>query len=248
LRLGSIVAEERHAALARMKDEFVSATSHELRTPLTSIMGSLALLAANAAGELPAPTKRMIGIAHANARRLVALVNDILDFDKLVSGNLAFDLVAVNVGAILRECVEANAGFAAEHGVCLAVDPLPESLSVVVDRDRLLQVLTNLVSNAVKFSERDQLVTLGARQDGGRVRISVTDRGRGIPEEFRERIFTRFAQAHETDGRQKSGTGLGLAIVKELVERMGGEVGFDSEVPQGTTFRVELPMPEALPA
>ncbi len=244
MRLESIVAEERQRALARMKDEFVAATSHELRTPLTSIAGSLGLLLAGAAGNLPERAQRLVDIAHSNSKRLVGLVNDILDMDKLAAGEMHLDSDPLDVAQVLAETVEANTGFAVKHCVRLVSDPVPSGLTLLADRRRLLQVLTNLVSNAVKFSPKDGTVTLSSRPlEDGKVRITVADQGRGIPEEFKARIFTRFAQADASDEREKGGTGLGLAIVKEIVSRMGGHVSFETALGEGTAFHVDLPAP-----
>lgn len=241
MRLESIVAEERQQALARMKDEFVAATSHELRTPLTSIAGSLGLLLAGAAGDLPERAQRLVGIAHSNSKRLVGLVNDILDMDKLASGKMHLDSGPVDVAQVLRETVEANGGFAAKHCAQLVNDSVPSGLTVLADHRRLLQVLTNLVSNAVKFSPKDGIVRLSSSPlEPGRVRITVADQGRGIPQEFKSRIFTRFAQADASDEREKGGTGLGLAIVKEIVTQMGGAISFDTALGEGTSFHVDL--------
>lgn len=242
LRLDSIMAEEKQQALARMKDEILSVTSHELRTPLTSIAGSLGLLTAGAAGELPPRAKRLIEIAHSNSKRLVGLVNDILDMDKLTSGEMHLDKTLLSVAEILNEAVDANRGYASEHGVNLANEPVPAAMTVMGDHQRLLQVLANLISNAVKFSMKGGSVTLTANNlNRDEVRITVADKGRGIPEEFRQRMFTRFAQADASDAREKAGTGLGLAIVKKLVTQMGGRISFDTEIGCGTSFHLDLP-------
>lgn len=242
LRLEGIIAEERQQALARMKDEFISATSHELRTPLTSIAGSLGLLLAGAAGELPERAIRLVKIAHANSKRLVTQVNDILDMDKLASGGMHFDTAPLNVSELIAETVQANSGYATEHAVELAMAPVPDQLTILGDHHRLLQVLANLVSNAIKFSHPHGTVNLSAEDLGdARVRITIADQGRGIPEEFKNRIFSRFAQADASNVREKGGTGIGLTIVKELVTRMGGEVSFDTELGKGTSFHVDLP-------
>lgn len=242
LRLEGIVAGERQQELNRIKDEFMATTSHELRTPLTSIAGSLGLLIAGAAGDIPEKAKRLIEIACSNSKRLVGLVNDILDMDKLASGNMHLDTIPLEVAEVLTEAVQANSGFASKHGVQLVGEPLEASFIILGDRHRLLQVLTNLISNAVKFSPETGTVIVSAHQfDNGKVRITVADRGRGIPEEFRKRIFTRFAQADASDARDKGGTGLGLAIVKELVTRMGGEISFDTILGYGTSFHMDFP-------
>ena len=249
LRLEGIVAQERQQAFSRMKDEFISATSHELRTPLTSIAGSLGLLLGGAAGEIPERANRLIKIAHSNSKRLVGLVNDILDMDKLVSGEMRLDATPVDLSKLLEQTVQANSGYAVAHEVELLSESTIDGLEVLADHHRLMQVLTNLVSNAVKFSEKGGIIKLSAMplcQE--RARITVADRGRGIPEAFRPRIFSRFAQADASDERDKGGTGLGLAIVKQLVTRMGGEVSFDTELGAGTSFHVDLPRPNAATA
>ena len=242
LRLEGLVAEERHQALARMKDEFLSATTHELRTPLTSISGSLGLLLAGAGGEVTEKAQRLIQIALTNSKRLIGLVNDILDIDKLASGEMHLDAAPIAVADILSEAVQANNGYAREHGIHLNYNFEASGLTVIGDRHRLIQVLTNLISNAVKFSAREGTVRLSANElEDQWVRIIVADQGRGIPEEFRKRIFTRYAQADASDVREKGGTGLGLSIVKELVAQMGGRVSFETELGSGTCFYVDLP-------
>jgi signal transduction histidine kinase len=247
LRLANIVAEERQQALAQMKDAFVSSTSHELRTPLTSISGSLGLLASGVAGELPERATRLIKIAHSNSIRLVHLVNDILDMEKLASGEVHFDALPVSVENVVSDVVQGNEGYALKHNVRIEIGDMPSGVEVIGDEHRLVQVLTNLVSNAVKFSNEGGLVTLSARERGDAVRITVSDTGRGIPDEFKDRIFTRFAQADASDAREKGGTGLGLSIVKEIVTRMKGDVSFDTALGQGTSFHVDLPKHKEAP-
>ncbi|MEW6257828.1 MAG: ATP-binding protein [Pseudomonadota bacterium] len=233
------ISERKRADI--LKNEFVSTVSHELRTPLTSIAGSLGLLNGGAAGELPPGARRLVSIAHENSRRLVRLVNDILDIQKMQSASLTFAREPVDMQEVARLAIEQNTGFAAEHDVRLTLAAEPADMSVIGDQDRLIQVLTNLISNAVKFSPAEGLVTLTLERREDRVRVCVRDTGSGIPEAFRARMFTRFAQADTTDTRQRGGTGLGLAIVKEIVERHGGQISFESEVGLGTTFQVDLP-------
>jgi signal transduction histidine kinase len=230
--------------LERLKDEFVSTVSHELRTPLTSISGSLGLLMGTAAGILPGSATRLLEIAHDNSQRLVRLVNDILDIEKLESGHVVFDLKPVDVGLLVEQTVEAVTGFAESHGVNISVDVAAAVHKVQADTDRLSQVVTNLLSNAIKFSPRDGHVGVAVEKEkeGDLVRISVRDHGPGIPLAFKSRIFERFAQADATNTRQKGGTGLGLSIVKQIVERLGGEVGFADAPGGGTIFHVELPI------
>jgi len=232
----------------QMKSEFVSTVSHELRTPLTSIAGSLGLLAGGAAGDLPERAGRLVGIAHANSQRLVRLINDILDVEKIESGQMTFAMEAVDVADLARRALDAMQGLAAELGVKLTLDA-PQPVQVRGDADRLTQVLTNLLSNAAKFSPKGASVEMSvSRLDRGRVRLSVRDHGPGVPEAFRGRIFTKFAQADGSDTRRLGGTGLGLAICREIVERHGGRISFDSPPGEGATFHVDLPELDASPS
>ena len=224
-----------------MKEEFVSTVSHELRTPLTSIAGSLGLLAGGAAGPLPEKGARLVGIAHANSQRLVRLINDILDIEKLESGKLTLDLSVVDLGDIAVRSVEAMRGLADDLGVEITLrpgDPAP----VRGDPDRLMQVVTNLLSNACKFSPTGGVVTVSVDPLARIARLSVQDQGAGIPEAFRARIFSKFAQADGSGTRAKGGTGLGLAIAREITERHGGRLWFESPPGRGATFHLELPL------
>jgi PAS domain S-box-containing protein len=225
----------------RMKDEFVSTVSHELRTPLTSIRGSLGLVAGGVAGALPEAAQGLIEIAKKNCERLIRLINDILDSDKIESGKMNFDFRVVNLKTLLEQALEANEGFAREHRVRLTLAAPAEPVLVSVDPDRLTQVVTNLVSNAVKFSPDGAAVEVRMTCAGNRVRVEVHDRGPGIPDEFRGRIFQKFSQADSSDARLKGGTGLGLSIARSIIERLEGTIGFASKAGEGTTFFFELP-------
>jgi len=223
-----------------LKNELVSTISHELRTPLTSIRGSLGLVAGGVLGQLPAQAKGMVDIAHQNSQRLVLLVNDILDIEKLASGKMEFDLKPHPVLPLLEQGVEANRGYAQPLGVLLEItDAAPDAI-VRVDADRFLQVLANLISNACKFSPRGAVVGVGVARAGGFIRVAVTDRGPGIPDAFRPKMFQKFSQADGADNRSNKGTGLGLAICKGMVEQMRGTIGFETEVGRGTTFYFEF--------
>jgi len=230
--------------IEQMKGEFVATVSHELRTPLTSIAGALGLISGGAAGELPAKAARLVDIAHSNAARLVRLINDILDIEKIEAGRMQFDIRPLPVGALLDAAVHQTAGFASEYGVTVEIEPVPPEAAVLADEDRLMQVITNLLSNAIKFSRRGGTVTMRVAPLDRRYRISVVDRGEGIPEAFRSRIFGKFAQADASDSRAKGGTGLGLSIVREIVVRLGGSVSFDSVEGTGSIFHVDLPAAE----
>jgi PAS domain S-box-containing protein len=224
----------------RMKSEFVSTVSHELRTPLTSIRGSLGLIAGGVVGELPETMKTLVHIAKNNCERLIRLINDILDVEKIESGNVRMEVRPVQLRALLTSAVAANESFGESQGIHLALDGGDDDLMVEADADRLVQVITNLLSNAVKFSPPGGTVSVRALRGGLGVRVEVSDQGPGIPEEFRGRIFQKFSQADSSDTRVKGGTGLGLSISRAIVDRLGGNINFECN-PSGTTFFVELP-------
>jgi PAS domain S-box-containing protein len=226
--------------VGQMKNDFISVVSHELRTPLTSIRGSLGLIAGGVAGELPEKARVLVEIATKNSDRLVRLINDILDVEKIESEQMGFRLVPQDLMLLVEQAVEANQMYGQPYGISLRI---VESVRVLVraDADRMQQVLNNLVSNAVKFSPRDEVVEVGVTAENGLARLRVTDRGKGIPPEFQERIFEKFTQADATSTRQRGGTGLGLSIAKAIVERHGGQIWFETARGQGTTFFVELP-------
>lgn len=231
--------------LDRMKDEFISTVSHELRTPLTSIFGSMELIASGAAGKIPQQTKKLIDIAYNNSERLVRLVNDILDIQKIESGKMDFDIKPWGLMLLVEQAIEANRAYAKLLGVEFVLkDQLP-GVKVSVDGDRLIQVITNLLSNAAKFSPPNDVVVISVwRQDRDKdkaIRVAITDHGPGIPEEFRSRIFQKFIQADASDARQKSGTGLGLSISKSIIEKLGGQINFETEPNVKTTFYFDLP-------
>ena len=227
--------------IQRMKDEFIATVNHELRTPLTALVGALALLKEES-GILPNKAETFLDMANKNADRLVALVNDILEIEKIEAGMVELKLAHVALAPFLEEAVALNQGFAEQHQTRYEMAlPIPD-VQVIADRGRLLQVVTNLLSNAAKFSPKGEVVSLRAEHAGDRIKISVTDRGPGIPEEFRSRIFRKFAQADTPDSAKKGGTGLGLAISKALVEAMNGEIGYSSPAGAGATFYILLPI------
>ncbi|MEW6369778.1 MAG: ATP-binding protein [Pseudomonadota bacterium] len=228
----------------RMKSEFVSTVSHELRTPLTSIRASLSMLAEGMAGDLPADVARLVTVAHESSERLVRMVNDVLDLQKIEAGVMHFERRAQPLLPVAEHALDAMQGYADQLGVTLRLECREPArrLAAAIDRDRLVQVLTNLLSNAIKFSPRGGLVTLVLEQHDGSARLSVRDQGAGIPPEFQARVFQRFAQADGADTRQQGGTGLGLSIAKSLVEEHGGRIGFETAPGEGTMFRVDLPL------
>jgi PAS domain S-box-containing protein len=227
--------------IEQMKSEFVSMVSHELRTPLTSIRGALGLVLGTMSGELPRRAVHLVDIAHKNSERLIPLVNDILDLDKIDAGMIRVDLTEVDAVPLVGQAIEATRAFCDRYGVAVAVDMPAGPIVLRVDEGRFLQTLTNLLSNAAKFSPRDAVVDVTARVADGRVRIAVRDRGPGIPDEFRAKIFGRFAQADSATTRAKGGSGLGLHICRQLVNLMGGTIDFESTVGVGSTFWVEFP-------
>ena len=234
------ISEQRE--MERVKSEFISTVSHELRTPLTSIRGSLGLVLGAMADKLPAQVRNLLDIAQGNSDRLILLINDILDIDKIATGNMRFDLQVHSLAAITAEAVRDNEAYAKKFEARINLEPVEANLSIRVDRDRYLQVLSNLLSNAAKFSPTGEEITVRVRTAGRIARVSVVDRGPGIPEDFHARIFEKFSQLDSSAARNAGGTGLGLHIARELVEHMGGRIGFKSQPGGGSTFWVEFPL------
>ncbi len=228
----------------RLKNEFLSVVSHELRTPLTSIRGSLGLLAGGVLGDLPEPAGAMVSRALLSSERLTRMINDILDLERIESGSLALEVLPHDVDDLLAIADREMAGLAASRGVRL-VRTAGHPARVMADHDRIVQSLTNLIGNAVKFSSPGSVVELGVVQDGDAVVMRVSDRGRGIPADRMEGIFDRFEQVDSSDIRQQGGSGLGLAICRGIVERHGGRVWLESELGVGTTASLAL---QAAPA
>lgn len=229
----------------KLKSEFISTVSHELRTPLTSIIGSLKLVSAGATGKISEKTASMVTIATDNAERLSALVNDILDIEKLDFDQLKIDIAPVAIIPAMQHVLRQMQAYADGFDVrlCLAgEEALTEHECIAADAHRLAQVLTNLLSNAIKYSNAGGTVILSLSKEEGMLVISVKDFGRGMPEYFHKHIFQKFSQADSSDKREKSGTGLGLYIVKALTEKMHGSITFQSELGKGTEFFVRLPL------
>ncbi|MGY5796938.1 PAS domain S-box protein [Rheinheimera faecalis] len=222
--------------IERLKNEFVSTVSHELRTPLTSITGALGLLHGGAMGDMPEKTTSLIGIAYKNCQRLTLLINDLLDIEKIAAGKMQFDLKTELVLPLIQQALDANKMMAQERHIHLRIQTVITDCSIRVDAKRFIQVLSNFLSNAIKFSPAAATVLVELSLNEHMVRIAVIDQGPGIPEKFRDRIFQRFSQADASDTRQIDGTGLGLAISKELVHGMNGLIGFESVEGEGATF------------
>lgn len=249
-------------SIERMKDEFISVVSHELRTPLTSIRGALGLIATGKLGELTDRGKSLLDIAVTNADRLVRLVNDILDLERIESGRVTMDKQRHDVAELMHQAKATMQTLADKAGITLSVTPL--SVTIWVDGDRIIQTLTNLLSNAIKFSPAGSTIWLTAERvavktdqpadavESGAgaldqlahpyLRLAVQDQGRGIPPEKIEAIFGRFQQVDASDSREKGGTGLGLAICRSIVQQHDGHLWVESTLGQGSTFYFTLPI------
>lgn len=236
--------------MEQMKTEFISTVSHELRTPLTAIRGALGMLIGGIAGHIGDDVRPLVVIAHKNSERLVRLINDILDIEKLEAGRLAFSFGRHDVRALVQQALSDITPYAREYEVSLEfVDGTGvHSSDATLDPDRFAQVMANLLSNAIKHSPAGGCVTVDLRCIDGKLELGVQDHGAGIPDAFRARIFERFAQADSSDARQRGGTGLGLAITRSLVQQMHGQIGFDSQPGMGTRFWLHLPLAESSPA
>ncbi|MFO7786953.1 MAG: PAS domain-containing protein [Halospina sp.] len=228
--------------LDRMKDQFIATISHELRTPLTSISGSLRLLAGGAAGPLPEKAANLLDNAKRNSERLASLINDLLDMEKLVSGKMPITPETQALAPILNEAVESMTHYGDKRSIELQLETLNDDLMVHVDNARLQQALTNLISNAIKFSPEESAVEITTEQAAGMVTICVRDHGPGVDPSFQHMLFNRFAQADGSDTRQLPGTGLGLAITREIVESMSGSVFYRDAEGGGSAFHVRLPL------
>lgn len=239
LAINSDITQRRE--VQRMKDEFVSIVSHELRTPLTSIRGALGLLEGGVVGQLDAEALELIKIARSNTDRLIRLVNDILDLEKMEAGKLELQRRDLDALAAIENAVTGVQALAGEAGVKIEI-AAPDDLRLLADEDRITQLLTNLLSNAIKFSPRDTTVTVRAARRGPRtVRLTVHDQGPGIPPEQVSKLFGKFQQLDASDKRRRGGTGLGLSISKAIAEQHGGAIGVETKVGAGATFWADLP-------
>lgn len=227
------------ALLEKMKDELISVVGHELKTPLASVHGSLRLIEGTAT-DLPPHVDRLVRIATRNTARLSRLVNDLLDMERIRAGRIELDLQRHHAKDLLEEALGSMESFAADHGVKVVREPGDAVLRV--DRDRILQALINLASNAVKFSPKGGTVNVGVDRDGSMARLWVKDHGPGIARQKQGLLFERFSQLDSSDAREKGGSGLGLVITRSLVEAHGGTVSLDSEPGKGSTFFIMLPM------
>jgi PAS domain S-box-containing protein len=225
----------------RLENEFISLVSHELRTPMNSIIGSLDLLKTGQLGTLTDQGQQILTMAITNTERLIRLVNDILDLERMKSGMITMRKEWCCADHLLKEAIAAMQGMADQANVSLVTRTAQGELWA--DPDRMIQALTNLLSNAIKFSEPGKTIWLTAqRVSTNQLQIDVKDEGRGIPEEKQQTIFERFQQVDASDSRKKSGTGLGLAICRQIVQQHDGKIWVESVVGEGSTFRMQLPI------
>jgi len=228
--------------MERVKNEFISTVSHELRTPLTSIRGALGLIIGGATGDISPQHTSLLDIAVNNTERLLMLINDILDIEKIEAGKLRFEIKRIDLVQLIQQCIIDNTGIAEEYGMSYQFTPQYKHVLVNGDEGRLFQVITNLLSNAAKFSPHADNVDIELVVHDGLARITVTDYGMGIAPEFMPKLFDKFTQADSTDVRQSSGTGLGLSISKAIVAKHQGEIFAESKLGQGASFHIELPL------
>jgi PAS domain S-box-containing protein len=227
-------------AIEKLKSEFVSTVSHELRTPLTSIRGALGLLSSGLLGPIPEKGQRMLEIAVTNTDRLVRLINDILDLERIESGKVELTRAPVDAQGIMEQAREGLQAIADEAGIRIVVEPASGSLWG--DSDRIIQTLTNLIGNAIKFSPRDTTVTLSGTAGEADFTFCVADHGRGVPDDKLDSIFQRFSQVDASDSRDKGGSGLGLAICQSIVGAHGGRIWAEKNDPVGTRLRFTIPL------
>jgi PAS domain S-box-containing protein len=233
--------------LEKMKDEFISTVSHELRTPLTSLRASLGLISSGSLDKRPEKQKQMLEVAIGNCDRLVRLVNDILDFDRVERGGMPLNREVLAIGDILRRAADVEHDAALKAQITFRFDT-PAGLMVDVDQERILQVLSELVSNAIKFSPPQTIIKLSAQAAGPNketgqeeINVVIEDQGRGIPQEKLDMIFERFQQGDASDSRALGGTGLGLAICRRIVQQHGGRIWVESEPGKGSRFLFTVP-------
>ncbi len=232
---------DRVQAAYEVKSQFVSVVSHELRTPLTSINGALGLLRTGAYANDPEKARTILEVAHKNSMRLSALINDLLDLQKLEAGQMSYAFEQVDLAGLIGDSLEGIAGFAETYGVTLHFTPPKAEALVSADHARIQQVMDNLLSNAVKFSHRGGRVDVSVDTGLGGVAVHVRDYGTGIPEGSREKVFGKFTQVDSSDRRAHGGTGLGLAIAQEIMQAHGGSIDYASRPGEGTTFTIQFP-------
>jgi signal transduction histidine kinase len=242
---GELVKAKEAAEAANVaKGQFIANVSHELRTPLTAIIGALGMIESYPPKGMPEQAMKLVDMAYQNGKRLSVLINDILDFEKLNANRMEMHSRPIALAPFLQHALELNHSYAETYQVSFKLEqPLP-NVEVIADENRLMQVMTNLLSNAAKHSPVGGQVAVSVKESQDMARVAVTDHGAGVPESFKKHVFEEFTQADSRSAREKSGTGLGLAISKAIIEKMGGKIGFDSVIGQGSTFYFDLPLAE----
>lgn len=226
----------------KIKTEFVGTVSHELRTPLTAIRGSLGLVNGGIFGDIPEKAKELLTTASRNTERLLNLINDLLDMQKIEAGKMEFHYTQVDLKDQIEKSIADNISYAEQYQVDIQKGNIVDDVMVWIDTHRLSQIMANLLSNAAKFSQKNDTVVIHSVIQDGYAQVSVVDNGEGIPAEFHDKIFSKFSQNDSSNTRQKGGTGLGLSITRTMIEAMGGRINFKSENGEGTTFNVYIPL------
>jgi PAS domain S-box-containing protein len=230
-------------AIERLKQDFVNMISHDLKTPLTSVRLTLELVLQGVYGELDNKGKNRIAVAQDSTDRLLELINQLLQLEKLEAGKMEIDKAPYAVQPLLVSACDSLQSFAEQHDVQTRIS-CPDNLVAELDADRIIQVVINLVSNSIKFSPAKSTVLVSAERDGEQLIVSVKDEGRGVPEHLQESIFNRFEQVERDDSEQRGGTGLGLAICKAIVQAHDGQIGVESSLGAGSRFWFKIPQPE----
>jgi PAS domain S-box-containing protein len=225
----------------QQKDEFIAMVHHEVRAPLTAVRGAVGLLEGGVGGEMTERGRELVEIAHRNTERMERLVNDILASRQLESGRMEFRFEKTELQSLIEQAVESTSTYADKYGVKLEIGKRLERAMVRVDPGRMIQVITNVLSNAVRFSTAEASVVIDVSRCEDHLRVAVSDSGPGISEDFRHRVFEAFARADHEDWRHRSGTGLGMSISRGIVEELGGSISFETEVGVGTTFFIDVP-------
>jgi len=238
------LAKEEAEIASKAKSVFLANVAHEIRTPLTAIYGSIRLLKGNIAGELPEEATQLLTTADRNCNRVISLVNEVLDFEKIKSGKIPFDFKVQSFSPIIKQAIESNDKFAQRYNIRYKIRGPLANTQINIDANRMVQVMTNLLSNAAKFSSNSEFVEISLEEIEHTLRVSVTNSGKGIPASYHYQIFNAYSQADLSDSRHQ-GTGLGLSICKAIIDAHDGKIYFQSEPDVKTTFYVELP---ALPA
>ncbi|MDH5766549.1 MAG: HAMP domain-containing histidine kinase [Gammaproteobacteria bacterium] len=238
--------EKLRISAERHKDDFLSVVSHELRTPITSIYGTLSLIANEVPGKLTAQSKQLTQIALSNCEQLNLLINDLLDIQKIEAGKMDFNFEATDIYPFVLQCIENNHAYAEKLGSNFKLESPPAEIIVHIDRNRIAQVMANLLSNAAKYGGVNDIIIINIDKVDNCIRVSVTDHGDGIPESFRYQIFDKFTQSQMSNTRNTNGTGLGLCIARTIAEEHGGTIDYESTTGQGTTFYLDLPIPDTI--